>query len=195
MELSLINRGELAQTSPAKKLMTQNLQLAGGHQGQIYCAKFSPCGDFLASAGHDKLINVWDVFHPSVQSLGFCKGHKNAILDLVWDHGVEASSNQPPRLHSCSADKTLSTWNTVDFSRIRCFKGHEDVVNSLDVSYLPDSALSAKIDMQQEDQDMSSSAGAAGLQCDMLVSGSNDGTVKVWDFRERRYSASFTVGW
>ena len=42
---------------------------------------------------------------------------------------------------------------------------------------------------------MSSSAGAAGLQCDMLVSGSNDGTVKVWDFRERRYSASFTVGW
>ena len=29
----------------------------------------------------------------------------------------------------------------------------------------------------------------------MLASGSNDGTVKVWDFRERRFSASFTVGY
>ena len=29
----------------------------------------------------------------------------------------------------------------------------------------------------------------------MLASGSNDGTVKVWDFRERNCSASFKVGY
>ena len=29
----------------------------------------------------------------------------------------------------------------------------------------------------------------------MLASGSNDGTVKLWDFREQRFSASFTVGY
>lgn len=136
----------------------------------------------MASAGHDKLINVWDVFHPRVQSLGFCKGHKNAILDLKWDHAVDVSSGQPPRLHSCSADRTLTTWNTVDFSRVRTFKGHEDVVNSLDVSY--------------QGSEATAEAGASpALHCDMLASGSNDGTVKLWDFRERRYSASFIVGY
>ena len=29
----------------------------------------------------------------------------------------------------------------------------------------------------------------------MLASGSNDGTVKLWDFRERRFSASFVVNY
>ena len=156
-----------------------------GHQGEVNCVKFSPCGDFLASAGHDRLINVWDVFHPRVQSLGFCKGHKNSILDLTWDHETDHSSGQPPRLHSCSADKTLATWNTVDFTRIRTFKGHTDVVNSLDISYA---------NMAGKDMDMST-VPSIGLECDMLASGSNDGTVKVWDFRERRFSASFAVGY
>lgn len=133
----------------------------------------------MASAGHDKLINVWDVFHPRVQSLGFCKGHKNAILDLKWDHAVDAASGQPPRLHSCSADKSLVTWNTVDFSPMRKFKGHEDVVNSLDVSY----------------SSFNDSGNNVSLECDMLASGSNDCTVKLWDFREKRYSASFITGY
>ena len=138
----------------------------------------------MASAGHDKLINVWDVFNPRVQSLGYCKGHKNAILDLTWDH--ESDSQEPPRIHSCSADKTLVSWNSFDFSKIRTFKGHEDVVNSLDVSY-------PMQDSKKDDE--SSDSISYKLDCDMLASGSNDGTVKLWDFRERRYSASFTVGY
>ena len=70
----------------------------------------------------------------------------------------------------------------VDFSRIRTFKGHEDVVNSLDVSY-------------NGIGDENSASFATGLACDMLASGSNDGTVKLWDFRERRFSASFIVNY
>lgn len=94
----------------------------------------------MATAGHDKLINVWDVFHPRAESLGFCKGHKNAILDLTWDHDLDVESGMPPRLHTCSADRTLISWKTDDFSRLRSFKGHDDVVNSLDVSYSGDTA-------------------------------------------------------
>ena len=52
------------------------------------------------------------------------------------------------------------------------------MVNCLDVSYK---------DLQVSQ--------ATGLACDMLASGSNDGTVKLWDFRERKYSASFTVNY
>ena len=133
----------------------------------------------MASAGHDRLINVWDVFYPQVQSLGFCKGHKNAILELKWDHSIDVASGQPPRLHSCSADRTLVSWNTVDFSRIRTFKGHEDVVSALDISYASISENECNV----------------SLDCDMLASGSNDCTVKLWDFREKRYSASFITGY
>ena len=73
----------------------------------------------------------------------------------------------------------------MDFTRLRTFKGHTDVVNSLDISYAT---------MAGKDMDMPS-VPSIGLDCDMLASGSNDGTVKVWDFRERRFSASFTVGY
>ena len=64
-----------------------------------------------------------------------------------------------------------------DFTRIRSYKGHEDVVNSIDVSYINQSSVSNS------------------LQYDMLASGSNDCTLKLWDVRERKYSASFKVGY
>ena len=71
----------LQQNDTALKLMSPNVQLQG-HQGDIFSTKFSHCGNFLASAGHDRLILIWDVFDPKVKNLGYCKGHKNAILDL-----------------------------------------------------------------------------------------------------------------
>lgn len=46
-----------------KRLAAQNMQLSG-HQSEVLNAKFSPCGEFLASAGTDKLILVWDVYDP-----------------------------------------------------------------------------------------------------------------------------------
>ena len=78
------------------------------------------------------------------------------------------------------------TWDTVDFSRVRTFKGHEDVVNALDISYANSSQTNTVQDFQ---------APAFRIDCDMLASGSNDGTVKLWDFRERSFSASFKVGY
>ena len=53
-----------------------------GHQGEIYSAKFSRDGEYLASAGYDRLIYFWDVFDENCKNLGVMKGHKNAILEL-----------------------------------------------------------------------------------------------------------------
>jgi WD40 repeat protein len=41
-------------------------------------------GDYLASAGYDRLIYLWDVFDPQAKNVGVMKGHKNAILDICW---------------------------------------------------------------------------------------------------------------
>jgi Prp8 binding protein len=156
-------------------LMASTIKLTG-HQGDVLSTKFSKCGNYLASAGRDRQVLVWDIFSPQCRNLGVCKGHKNAIIDLKWDSELEDqfACKQPPRIHTCSADKTLITWDTVDFSRIRSYKGHTDIVNSVDCSY--------------------KTGGFSGTQ-DLLVSGSDDGTVKIWDFRDSKYMRSFNVGY
>ena len=131
----------------------------------------------MASAGHDRKILIWSLFSDMaagtaagggggapasgksahVQNIGFCKGHKNAILDLKWDRGVPDEAGSVPRLHTCGADKLIMSWDMYDFSKIRSFKGHEDVVNAIDVSYF-----------QRETSQESF------MSYDMLVSGSND---------------------
>ena len=158
-----------------KGLMAPTVKLSG-HQGNVFVSKFSQCGNYLASAGRDRLVLIWDIFDPQCRNLGVCKGHKNAILDLIWDSEIEDQfgTKQPPRIHSCSADKTLITWDTTDFSRVRSYKGHTDIVNSIDCSH--------------------KASGFAGTQ-DLLVSGSDDGTVKLWDVRDTKYAKSFNLGY
>lgn len=128
------------------------------HGGEIYCLKFSSCGNFIASAGHDRIVYIWDIQNGCV-NIGACKGHKNAILDLKW-------SDDTTNLFTASADKSAVMWDTYDFSRIRTYRGHESHVNSLDHHGK-----------------------------DELVTGSDDCTVKLWDNRARKHTASFNIGY
>jgi WD40 repeat protein len=43
-------------------LLFQNQQLnhTGGHRGRVNSVSFSPCSRFLATAGEDGLVNIWD---------------------------------------------------------------------------------------------------------------------------------------
>jgi Prp8 binding protein len=93
------------------------------HAGDVYCLKWSPSAQFLASAGRDKLVYVWDI-EGGYRVAGSCKGHKNAILDLKWP--------TEDRLLTASADKSALLWDTFDFSRIRSFAKHDSHVNSID---------------------------------------------------------------
>ncbi|SAM09551.1 hypothetical protein [Absidia glauca] len=67
-------------------------------------------------------------------------------------------SRDASQLYSCSADKTVCVWDANNGERIRRWKGHEGVVNSCQV---------------------------ARRGPEMVVSGSDDGCVKVWDQREK----------
>ena len=71
------------QGAPERKPMP-TMQLTG-HQSEIYTLKFSPDGDYLASAGNDRQIFFWDVSAGEApRNVGVLKGHKNAILELAW---------------------------------------------------------------------------------------------------------------
>ncbi|KAL9052389.1 MAG: hypothetical protein Q9162_005419 [Coniocarpon cinnabarinum] len=78
---------------------------------------------------------------------GVLRGHKGAVLDLQY-------SRDPRILFSASADATIAIWDTQTGQRIRRHVGHEDVVNTLEITQ----------------------RGA-----EMLVSGSDDGTIGIWD--------------
>jgi len=73
------------QEAPAERKPMPTMQLTG-HQSEIYTLKFSPDGDYLASAGNDRQIFFWDVSSTEnpPTNVGVLKGHKNAILELAW---------------------------------------------------------------------------------------------------------------
>ena len=110
--------------SMERRLFSPNVSLTG-HSGEVYCCKFSPDGNHLATAGHDKHIMVWDVFNDCRNSLHI-RGHKNAILDLKW-------SSDSSQLFTASADKTVGVFDIEGGKKVKKFLGHEEIVNSVDV--------------------------------------------------------------
>ncbi len=110
--------------SSERRLFSPNVALTG-HSGEVYCCKFSPDGNLLATAGHDKHIMVWDLFNDCRNSLHI-RGHKNAILDLKW-------SSDSSQLFTASADKSVGVFDVEGGKKVKKFLAHEEIVNCVDV--------------------------------------------------------------
>lgn len=91
-----------------KKLFTQTAKLTG-HISEIMALKFSPCGDYLATAGFDKQIFLWDIYN-NCNNFAVLKKHTNAILDLHF-------STDGHKLYSASADKSINVWDFASMKR------------------------------------------------------------------------------
>jgi Prp8 binding protein len=73
-------------------------------------------------------------------------------------------SRDARQIYSASSDLTLGTWDVASGTRIRKHVGHEDMVNSIDV---------------------------VTRGTELIVSGSDDGSVGVWDPREKECACYF----
>ncbi|ORX93890.1 WD40 repeat-like protein [Basidiobolus meristosporus CBS 931.73] len=76
-----------------------------GHTDHVLCLAVSSDGQYLASGGKDKLINIWS-------GLAFRKG-----------------SNQ---LYSCSNDRSIKLWNIDELAYIETLFGHQDTITDID---------------------------------------------------------------
>jgi Prp8 binding protein len=85
------------------------------------------------------------------ENYGVLNGHRNAIIDLQW-------SRDSRILFSASADTHLASWDLDTGIRIRRYVGHDEKINSLDISKRGE---------------------------ELLISGSNDSTIGIWDPRTK----------
>lgn len=56
-----------------------------GHEGEIFCCKFSPDGNILATAGFDRKILLWNVYG-ECENWSTLLGHSGAIVDLKFNY-------------------------------------------------------------------------------------------------------------
>lgn len=85
------------------------------------------------------------------ENYGTLTGHKGAILDLHWSRDSRV-------LFSASADTHLASWDLETGTRIRRHVGHEEIINTMDISKRGE---------------------------EILISGSDDGYIGIWDPRTK----------
>jgi WD40 repeat protein len=72
------------------------------HSGEIKAIAFSPDGAYIATAGSDGLVKVWDLGNG--HELFACVGHKNKVRGLAW-------SMDGKFLASGGAEKNIKIWD------------------------------------------------------------------------------------
>ncbi|KAG8168902.1 hypothetical protein KVR01_001651 [Diaporthe batatas] len=140
----------LIQSTPRTSGLQAPVMELSGHSGEIFTAKFDPSGNLIASGSMDRSIMLWRTYG-DCENYGLLTGHRGAVLDLQWSRDSEI-------LFSASADMHLASWDLTSGQRIRRYVGHEEVINTLDISKRGE---------------------------ETLISGSDDGTIGIWDPRTK----------
>lgn len=95
-----------------------------GHNGWVWSLRFSPDERYLASAGDDKIIIIWDF--ETQQFSRILRGHNDTIRSL--------SFNQRNILASASDDKTVKIWDITTGECIRTINGHDTRIRTVSFS-------------------------------------------------------------
>lgn len=88
------------------------------HIATVQAVAFSPNGNYLATAGSDRTIHLWDT--TSWQ-------RKSTLLR----HPAISFSSNGETLISASWDKTIKLWDVSTEKEIGCLKGHTDSISCM----------------------------------------------------------------
>jgi WD40 repeat protein len=78
------------------------VQILDEHTDMVWAAAFSPDGAILATAGHDRVIRLWDP--QTYRPIANMSGHTHYITRLCFN-------TDGSRLASCSYDGTIRLWD------------------------------------------------------------------------------------
>ena len=159
------------------------IQSVKGHEGAVWCMKFSRTGKFLATAGQDRIVRVWTIqcmkseapenadesenYHEDgeIKTCSFKKRGESMFKDVplrayVGHKGdvLDLCWSHTDWLLSSSMDKTVRLWYTTMNECLRIF-AHQDFVTAIDFNPVNDK---------------------------YFVSGSLDGKLRLWNIPDHR---------
>eukprot|EP01114_Cavostelium_apophysatum_P023179 TRINITY_DN8652_c0_g1_i1.p1 TRINITY_DN8652_c0_g1~~TRINITY_DN8652_c0_g1_i1.p1 ORF type:complete len:445 (-),score=91.01 TRINITY_DN8652_c0_g1_i1:16-1350(-) len=164
-----------------------------GHQKQVLSVAISTDGKYLASAGVDLLIRIWDL--QSNTHIDSFKGHKDAV-------GALAFQRDSHQLFSGSHDRTVKLWNIDDMSYVDSLFGHQSEITGLDILH-QERAVTSSYDQTVrlwkvvEQTQLVFKGNKSSIDCismisnDKFMSGSQDGAVTFWSGDKKRPSDNF----
>ncbi|MEG5231957.1 AAA-like domain-containing protein, partial [Microcoleus sp. B3-D3] len=94
-----------------------------GHDGWVLSVSFSPTGDRIATASHDKTAKLWDL---QGNCLVTFTGHNDSVTSVCF-------SPTGDRIATASCDKTAKLWD-LQSNCLVTFTGHDDSVRSVNCS-------------------------------------------------------------
>lgn len=181
---------------------TEELARLKAHRWQVSSLVFRSDGHWLATAGWDKEVHIWDLNNLEV----YCtlKGvHKVPITDLSWQKPAGQL------LCTCSADHTAVLWNVETGEHVRTLTGHSGWVLgscfSSSGSVLATASWDSSIaiwDTCTGEHINSYTDHTKGVwavdfhphSSFVLCSANEDGTVKIWDLREGKVARTLSSG-
>lgn len=188
--------GELSLIDLADGSLIHHLPKA--HSDVVACARFSPDGHQIASAGTDKFVLLWNL--NDEQPLKKFEGHSDYVLGVAWSEDAKS-------IVTVSSDRTIKTWTMETAEQSRTISNFgKDVTSTRFVGSsgnIISSCGDGIVRLQVASNGATTRTFNAGvwLHCvdatsdgQMVIAGGDNGRLFVWDGTNGKQLQAITVG-